>query len=389
MLLACALAPAETDLSAAVERMSEGAMSWDPLRASAAVNKIRPQLSARLSGDPLRAAVGRAAADLGAVSRAIAGRGMFMSGELARVLDALRKANIPAVPFKGPAFAAHLGEEPGSREMADLDVFVRATDVAMAAKALLPLAFTPLLPTHALASPWLTQVTSELPLMGPADSTMVELHWETSPRWYPAPCTARDVMGQLTESTFFGCPILWPAPEVLFLLHVADGMKSCGCGIRWIADIAKIMRRHPDLDWIRIRQIAARNGGLNSVRVALCALDGLAKDAARALGIPALAIALPTPAQVLADEAKRAANLTRAVQAIRVQLQHDAVAGGALAHFLWALRLADRPIRTAGAIARHLSGPTVADLATMPPQGESNAALRLRALLRRCGRLVR
>lgn len=388
MLVACALAPAGADLSAAVEHLGNGVKSWDLLLAGAAASKIRPQLAARLSGDAMRTEAGRAAAaDLGVATRAIAGRGRFMAGELVRVLEVLHAANILAVPFKGPAFAARLGEAPGSREMADLDVFVRIPDVVRAAYALAAIGYEPVLPPQALESPWLTRVNSELVLFRPRESTQLELHWETAPHWYPAPCTAADVMGSLAEGAFFGCAIQSPAPEELFLIHVTDGMKSCGRGIRWIADVVKILRQHSDLDWDRIRRTAARNGGLNSVRVALCVLDGLAGDVARVLNIPALAVRLPARAQALAGEAGRAARLARAIREIRRGL-HDAVAGGAVAHFLWALRVADRPTRTARSIFRYLSRPTVADLAAMPPRGESETALRLRAFRRRLGGLV-
>ena len=46
-----------------------------------------------------------------------------------------------------------------------------------------------------------------------------------------------------------------------------------GCRIRWIADVAQILRRHIDLDWEHVRRIATRSGGVNSVRVALAVVD--------------------------------------------------------------------------------------------------------------------
>ena len=374
LLLACALAPPEIDLTTAFARAPE--LSWKRLLEIAATNKLRPQLAAHAPVLQIALSANR-------------GRGLFMAGELVRVLDSLRTQNIVAVPYKGPVFTTLLGDELGSREMADLDVLVRPADVVRAATALAPLGYTISVPPHALASPWLMRVTSELPIYGPSDSTLLELHWEASPHWYPAPCTVEDVMGHLTEKTFFGCPIHWPAPEELFLLHVADGLKSCGRGIRWIADVVKILRRHTDLDWDRIRNVAARNGGLNSIRAALASIDGITGDIARDLDIPALAVTLPAPARTLADEARRVAHLARTVQSIRVGLQFDNETASAIAHFRWALALADRPMRTAGAIIRYLSGPTITDVAAMPPQGESDAELRLRAFRRRLRGLLR
>ena len=387
VLAACALAPAGADLSGMLARIGGGGFSWDRVLASAANHRIRPQLAAQTRALGLNATTaGQGAIELAVDARASQGHGQFLAGALVRALDVLRAENIVAVPFKGPAFAAFLGTGPGAREMDDLDILVRPADIANAVQALAPLGYAPALPAQVLASHWLTKVTPEFPLMGRSDSILLELHWQLSPRWYPAPCVVDDIMARLTERDFCGCPIRWPGAEELFLVHVADGMKSCGNGMRWIADIAGILRHHPDLDWDRTRRIATRNGGLNSVRVALAVADGLASEASRRCDSPALALSLPPAARALAEEARHLGRLARAVRSIRERLQSDTRIAGAADHFKWALQLADLPVRVAVEIARYLAGPMVADLAAMPEQGESDTALRLRALRRRLSR---
>jgi hypothetical protein len=387
LLLACALAPAGGDLSGALGSLAGGGPAGERLLSRAAAHRILPQLAAQA----LRAkgpAIEAMAADLGAAARANHGRGLFMAGELARVLEALRAAGIQAVPFKGPVFAALLGDGPGSREMDDLDLLLQSMDVARAARALAPLGYAATLPPQALASPWLTRAACELGLSAHRDEMLVELHWRLAPRWYPAPCTMDDVTARLAERDFVGCRVLWPAAEELLLIHVSDGMKSCGSGMRWIGDIARILRAHPDLDWERIRGTAARSGGLNSVRVALAVADRLAGAVARRLNMPALALSLPPPAQVLAEEARQMGRLRAAVRTIGSNLQSDTWVTSGIAHFKWALRLADHPTRVAIEIARYLGGPAVADLAAMPADGESELALRARALRRRLAGLA-
>jgi hypothetical protein len=385
LLLACALAPAAADLSAALLGDRARPFSAERLLERAAAHRMLPQVAAQLlpANAPAIAAV---SARVESAARANHGRGVFMAGELARLLDTFHAAGIQAVPFKGPAFAALLGDGPGSREMDDLDVLLKPEDVAGAAQALAPLGYSATLPPQALASPWLTRAACELGLSAHRGEVLVELHWRLAPHWYPAPCAVDDVMARLTERNFVGRRALWPAPEELFLIHVSDGMKSCGSGIRWIADVVRILRHHEDLDWARIRLIAARCGGLNSVRVALAVADDLAGVVGRRLAIPALALSLPRPAQMLADEARRMNRLTRAIRSIGSNLQSDAWNSSAMAHFRWALQVADHPTSIAIEIAQYLAGPTVADLAAMSDQGESGCSLRLRALRRRLGR---
>jgi len=385
LLLACALAPAGTDLSGAFAHLPGEAPSGERLLAGAALHRILPQLAAQVprSNAVVAQAIG---VRLEAATRANHGRGLFMTVELARALDALRAAGIPAVPFKGPAFASLLGDGPGAREMDDLDLLVRPSDVGKAAQTLAPLGYAATLPPQALASPWLTRVACELGLSAHRDEALIELHWRASPHWFPAPCTLDDVMERSSERDIFGCRMLWPAPEQLLLVHVSDGMKSLGCGMRWIGDVARILRHHPSLDWAHVRKVATRSGGLGSVRVALATANELAGEVAQRLDVPALALVLPSPAQTLADEAKRDSRLANAVRSIRMRLQSADWSSGPMPHFAWALSVADHPAHVALEIARYLAGPSVADLVTMPERGESDLALRLRALRRRFGR---
>ena len=387
-LLACALAPAGVDLSSVLATACAAAFDDDRILERATRYQVRPQLAAHVERMALAGA--RAIQPrLTTFAGAARGQGLLMAGELVRVLDGLRAAGVLVVPLKGPVFAELVGQGAGAREMNDLDILVQPHEVGAAVRALAPLGYTPILPPQALASPWLTRVTSEIGLLGHGDTMLVELHWQLSPAWYPAPCAVADVMARRRERTFLQGHVTWPAAEELFLVHVADALKSCGQGLRWIADLVQILRCHADLDWAHVREVAARRGGVNSVRVALAVARDLTHDTARMLDVPDLALALPPPARTLADEAERVPRLAAAVRSIRRRLHADAGMDGALPQFLWALRLADRPLRGAWAIARHLAAPSVADLAAMPPQGESDARLRWRALRRRTARRAR
>jgi hypothetical protein len=381
-LLACALAPAGTDLSSVLERLCGTVFPSERIVERAMLYQVRPQVAAQVRRGASSTAGGPGSA-LAAFAQANQGRGLLMAGELVRVLDGLRAGGVPAVPIKGPVFAELIGHGAGSREMNDLDLLVRPEAVAGAVHALAPLGYAPALPLQAIASPWLTRVTPELGLLGHRDTMLLELHWQLSPSWYPAPCSVDDVMARLTEQGFLHGRVLWPAPEELFLVHVADALKSRGQGVRWIADLVQIVRRYPDLDWARVRDVAVRRDGLSSVQVALAVADDLSNDTARMLDAPGLSMILSPSARALADGARRVPRLAGAVRSIRERLAADGGTGGAVAQFLWALRLADRPLRVTRGVARHVANPTVADLAAMPPHGESNARLRWRALRRR------
>src|SRR5262249_44346893 len=141
--------------------------------------------------------------------------------------------------------------------------------------------------------------------------------------------------------------------------------------------------RAGDIDWQRTRDIASRNAGLNVARVALAVADTLASTAAESLELSGLAIELPGAARALLEDVRRSSRLAHAAETICHRLGTDGRIDGPVPHFRWSLQVADRPARVAASIARYVSGPTIADLATLPPEGLADISLRLRAVRRR------
>ena len=144
------------------------------------------------------------------------------------------------------------------------------------------------------------------------------------------------------------------------------------------------------MDWGRVAAQSRRHGALASVQVALALAQELAAEAAADLEEPQVALALPAEASRLAAQARASPRSAGALQAIRGRLASDASElGGPSRHFAWALRVADRPVGALGAVLRHLSGPSVSDLESMPAGGLSDRALRASALRRRIGGVAR
>ncbi len=383
LLLTCALAPPGLDISMIAGRLAERVQSWDELLASVEVNQLHPQAAARLAGEALAGVVPAAVSvRLAEGAQAHAGRALFMSAELIRVLDALRAARIGAVALKGPAFAAFSGAGVESRELTDLDVLISPVDIERSVNSLSTLGYECPLPPQAVRSEWLARATWELPLVTRRGGVLLELHWSLAPRWFPAPVSVEDVLATARPREFIGSEVSWPPADELFLIHAADGMKSGGVGIRWLSDLLALVRAG-GIDWRRTREIAKRNGGLNIVRVALAVAETQASTLAESLQLPDVAVDLPASAHALSEEARANARLAWAVSAISDRLRNDRRIVGAVAHFRWSLRIADRPLAVAAAIARYVAGPTIADLAAMPSEGLADMPLRLRAIRRR------
>lgn len=383
-LLACALAPPGSVLDEALAPLVNGAFRWDRFARSTTAHRVRPQVWTAMGGLMGGTPGAREACDeVDSVTRVSAGHGLFMCGELVAVLDALRSAQIAALPFKGPAFAEFVGGGAASREMDDLDLLLPRANLGAAVRALETLGYRSSVPQHAIESPWLDDAGHELHLVREPDGMLIELHWRLGPPWYREACSPAEALAASAQRDFFTARIHWPSAEHLLLMHVADGMKSCGCGIRWVADVVAILRRHAHIRWDEVRAAAQRQGTMITLCIGLATVRSLCAELAVRLDIPDFALRLPPAAAGLADEAVRRARPRRAIAAIHRRIASDAREIHPGANFSWALLVAERPAAAAAAIARYLCGPAIADMRELPEPAGSALGIRLRAMRRR------
>ena len=376
LLLACALAPGVAWRSAGL-----AAIDWARLEAACTAHQLRPRVSAFLEagGDDGLAPAGMRER-LKVIADAHAGHGLMRTAQLLQALQALAAAGVPAIPFKGPAFATLLADGARHRECADIDLLVRTDDVVRAAAALAPLGYEPGLPAAALRSRRLALATDELGMARAADDGLVELHWRLGQRWYPAAIAVGDAWARSQTRDLLGTEITWPRPEELLLLHVTDGMKAGGTSLRWMADVAAIVRSHPEMDWPAVRALAGRRAGLRTVRIALGAIERAAREAEAFAGF-----AWEWSAGARSIAAECSARDLAAIDSLFDRMRAGTPLGGATAHLRWALQIADGRLRVLGETGRYLAGPAHADLRQMSSGDLSDIALRWRSLRRRVG----
>jgi hypothetical protein len=184
----------------------------------------------------------------------IAFDGMVQQRQLAAALAALHSAGIEPLLLKGYALAELVYSDPLARPSADLDLLVRPDQVGLACQALASLGCT--LPDPATVDVQMANAY-DLPVILPVmagRATLLELHWHLAPRGlflldldlWRARAERFQVAGQ---------PALRFSPEDM-LLHLALHMrKHRYVGLRWLCDVAELLRRFaaPDaprpLDW--------------------------------------------------------------------------------------------------------------------------------------------
>jgi hypothetical protein len=166
---------------------------------------------------------------------------------LLAVLGGLREAGVAAMPVKGLVVAEQLYGSLSARPCADLDVLVHPADLPAAREVLRSLGFAQSAAppykalVHQFHDPgWTRGVGNE--------RVYLELHWalwaDSQQRLGTDALWDRSV-----PATFLGRPVRILSPEDM-LLHLAIHRTRSALRLRWVVDVAELIRRYgPELDW--------------------------------------------------------------------------------------------------------------------------------------------
>lgn len=208
-----------------------------------------------------------------------------LADALMPILEGMDRAGIPAMPVKGLVIADRLYGDLAARPCADLDVLVRPTDYAAAGTVLHDLGF------RQRGQPRYKALVHKF--HGPAwdrgsgsDHVRLELHWAL---W----ADSEERMGtdgmwdRSVRTTLLGHRIRTLSTEDT-LLHLAIHRTKSALRLRWVTDVAELVRQEGDtLDWDAYLARARIARGRTASWVVL----GLARDL----------LGAPVPATVMDD----------------------------------------------------------------------------------------
>ncbi len=187
-------------------------------------------------------------------------RNLFLTAELMRLLDGFSEQGISVLPYKGPTLAQALYGDIALRAFTDLDLLVRPGDVPGATEVLETLGYAVDPPiSTARRSAHLAFASAQM-FRRTAGAALVDLQWRITPAYFSVDFdlerfwrTAVPVLLGLRQ-----VPAL--APEVLLLVLSVHGAKHHWQSLVWIADIAQLLRKYPDLDWDSVLRTARSMG---------------------------------------------------------------------------------------------------------------------------------
>jgi hypothetical protein len=174
-------------------------------------------------------------------------RNIIFADELVSMVEALARAGVEAITFKGPALAITAYGDLSLRRFVDLDVIVRRADVARAIEVLSERGYTMAKNLSPQQQSILLQHQHNLQYT--RGRLIVELHWQVASELFASSVTGEELWRHLvTVRIADGDVKTLPPDDLLFALCV-HGSRHLWQRLAWICDIDRVIATQPQLDW--------------------------------------------------------------------------------------------------------------------------------------------
>lgn len=173
---------------------------------------------------------------------------------LVQWIGVLEQDKISCLALKGPAAAIAAYGDLSLRQYEDIDIMVRPDDVVKTVQTLFGRGFEP---ARGHADRYKdVKLYHEIALLAPDRSYSVDLHWHLAPPYAtgfgpdPAELWSRAVRLRLPAGDV---PVL--CQEDLFLALCQHGTRHRWWQLKWLFDVAELLRRPAAMDWSRIEDV--------------------------------------------------------------------------------------------------------------------------------------
>ena len=264
LMLCCARTRSTPQMRVRVRELATQAVDWQAFLQLVASHGVRPLVYETLHSSCWEALPETIRHELAHFYSANSAKNRFLTGELLRMLQLFEDENILAVPFKGPVLAAVLYGTLALREFVDLDILVREQDIPKARQILAKHGYQ-----SNVKSANITPDTSNDEHYSPSTGTMVELHWQFSPRRFISVLPAQQVWKNIESIEILGQQLWSFSSQDTFLFLAAHGAKHSWSALKWLCDLAEFIRSNPELDWSLLFRRAEALGAVRTCRLGI------------------------------------------------------------------------------------------------------------------------
>jgi hypothetical protein len=194
-------------------------------------------------------------------------RGLRDTAALIEVLHLLSRAGLHPLPYKGPALAAQLLDDPALRDAVDLDILVPEDDAPQALRLLEENGFVLARKYPPSAMGQLFAYRAEIALV--RQELLLELQWRLSPKYFSAEFDIAGAWQRRQPLPLANTDVAVMSGEDHLLALSIHGTKHQWERLKWVLDIDLLVQRNPSLDWDEVTERARHTGLLRLLLVSL------------------------------------------------------------------------------------------------------------------------
>jgi hypothetical protein len=201
-------------------------------------------------------------------------RNLLLARELLRLLSAFTAHGIRAIPFKGPLLAATAYDNLALRQFRDLDILVQRPDILRAKDVLTSLGYQPMNPLAQAQGESYLQSRDYIFVRDDAD-IRVDLQWQITGTALAFPLDLEELQERLEPVSLAGIRVFHLPVEDLLLILAVHGCKHRWERLKWICDVAEVLRRQPEANWGQLLDRARRVGATRMLALGLFLVNDL------------------------------------------------------------------------------------------------------------------
>lgn len=179
-----------------------------------------------------------------------------MLAELLELLKSLEQEGIKALPYKGPVLAVRAYNRLSLREYCDLDLLVDHRDIPRVHERMTAIGYQAAYPWS--NKEWIHRIPGQY-LFKKRGGT-VEVHTPETMRYFPRPLDLSSILSRVQTISLAGHELPSIAAEDLLPMLCVHGATHFWDSLKWICDIAELIRNAVTLDWemtaARARELA-------------------------------------------------------------------------------------------------------------------------------------
>ena len=249
LVVCCSRTQVSEQKIARIKTLLENGIDWDYLYCFARRHSVLSLLYLQLSTIAPASVPPEELSRLKDYYQKNAGRNLYLTNELGRILQDFESAGIEAIPYKGPALAVFAYGKLDLRRFVDLDIMVRKADVLRAKELLIAQGYRCGTAWTRAQQSLLLRSQHNLTLSREQGRMIVELHWEVAPDLFASSFQAEQLWDRLEPINLNNFAVRSLSAEDLFLSLCVHGSKHLWTRLAWICDIAEILKTRRDLDW--------------------------------------------------------------------------------------------------------------------------------------------